>query len=361
MRIRSLDLFRFVAALSVVMYHYAIISAAPNKHSVFTYEIIDVVARYGYLGVDLFFIISGFVIAFSSNNKSLTDFFAGRFSRLFPAYWVGVSLTTIVIILLGDQIGAHVGLSQFLINLTMLQQFLGVPHIDGVYWTLTYELVFYFWVGLLLLFHKRHLLVSLLAFFSLLSLANLFVDFPGIVANVLILDWVFYFFGGVVFYDIYANGRAKRKLVWLLLSCSLAMAYAYKKAISLSLYHSTDINPIVSSTVVTLFYVLFFYVCTTQKNVNPKLGGTFSLLGRLTYPLYLIHGTIGVILFNVIGPYLDKYVALLIVLTVVLLTSWLINRYIEDTCNGKVRAFIASSLGAFTSKRYGAKRQTNLR
>lgn len=99
-------------------------------------------AAYGWLGVELFFLISGFVICMSCWGRSVGDFFTSRVTRLYPAYWFAVLATTAVLLLIpGGQ--KPLPWPDVLTNLTMLQEPLGVRMVDGVYWTLFAELRFY--------------------------------------------------------------------------------------------------------------------------------------------------------------------------------------------------------------------------
>jgi peptidoglycan/LPS O-acetylase OafA/YrhL len=105
--------------------------------------------EYGHFGVDLFFIISGFVIAFSSEGRTFSKFVSARFIRLFPVFWICVSITTLFIILTK---GENVSLYRYLANLTMLPYYYGdYPYIDTPYWTLEIELKFYAVASLILL------------------------------------------------------------------------------------------------------------------------------------------------------------------------------------------------------------------
>ena len=70
-RIYQIDLFRFVAALSVVLYHYLFRGWAADNMSDVNFSEIGHFFQYGYLGVHLFFIISGFVILLSIKHKSI--------------------------------------------------------------------------------------------------------------------------------------------------------------------------------------------------------------------------------------------------------------------------------------------------
>jgi peptidoglycan/LPS O-acetylase OafA/YrhL len=67
-RLYHIDLLRFVAALYVVFYHYGFRGFAKDDMSVVQYQPLEGFSKYGYLGVDLFFIISGFVILMTAKK-----------------------------------------------------------------------------------------------------------------------------------------------------------------------------------------------------------------------------------------------------------------------------------------------------
>src|SRR3954466_2589137 len=93
-RLAALDGLRLLAAFAVLSFHYTGIRTpfwgAP-AHVVF--PSLNQVTRYGYLGVELFFIISGFVILMTAYGRSIESFSASRVARLFPAYWTAILLT----------------------------------------------------------------------------------------------------------------------------------------------------------------------------------------------------------------------------------------------------------------------------
>ena len=91
--------------------------------------------------------ISGFVILMTAWGRPTAQVVASRIGRLYPAYWVAVLTTGLLLLVVwpeGKQVTAH----QVLVNLTMMQSALGVDHVDGVYWTLWTELRFYLLLGL---------------------------------------------------------------------------------------------------------------------------------------------------------------------------------------------------------------------
>lgn len=99
-------------------------------------------AIYGNLGVQLFFVISGFGIWMSSWGRTVADLFRSRVSRLYPAYWVAIAVITGAAVVMPSVV-RHLRPDEILVNFTMLQQPVGARRVLGVYWTLWVELRFY--------------------------------------------------------------------------------------------------------------------------------------------------------------------------------------------------------------------------
>jgi len=154
-RLDYIDSVRGIAALAVVYFHLALLLRTAGRSPwdfVFFTDIVDA----GKLGVVAFFIVSGMVIPHSLTREAanpIKRFAVRRFFRLYPAYWLSALLALLGLYLMdgkdwpgpfflwrGD--GAPVW-STFLVNLAMLQRFLGVPDMIGLYWTLQVELIFY--------------------------------------------------------------------------------------------------------------------------------------------------------------------------------------------------------------------------
>lgn len=93
-RIKELDSLRGIAALMVVLYHYTFRFHEKYSYS-FLYDVFNF--EYGHLGVELFFMISGFVIYMSIKNiNSPLDFLKKRFYRLYPLFWLSLLFTSLV-------------------------------------------------------------------------------------------------------------------------------------------------------------------------------------------------------------------------------------------------------------------------
>jgi len=168
-RYHELDALRGITAIMIVAVHFSV----NNSNNAFSFHI-------GFIAVDLFFIISGFVILLTiEKNKTWQYFLLNRFSRLYPAYWICVLMTTIAIFLaqrwnIFINVEANF-MKQVLANLTMLQNYLQIDNIDGSYWTLAIELQFYLFILLFLIFKKTQLIELIGGFCLLLAFLNKFL------------------------------------------------------------------------------------------------------------------------------------------------------------------------------------------
>src|SRR5262245_46552426 len=105
----------------------------------------------GHFGVELFFIISGFVILMTIERKKVVrEFVTSRVARLMPAFLAALVIATLIRTLWPVPILDTPTLPQFLANLTMAPSLLGQTGMDMPYWTLTYELVFYVGMAMVL-------------------------------------------------------------------------------------------------------------------------------------------------------------------------------------------------------------------
>ena len=140
-RLQWVDSLRGIAALLVVILHLWL-SVFKNYHVSQTgsvsalNSIVFGYLDFGKIGVVAFFIISGYVIPYSLKGKSLSQFFTTRFFRLYPAYWFSILVLVII--------AGLPPVKDLLVNITMLQRFVGVPDLIGAFWTLQIELIFYF-------------------------------------------------------------------------------------------------------------------------------------------------------------------------------------------------------------------------
>lgn len=334
-RVIVLDLLRFFAALSVVLYHYTF---AGYKSHMTTMDLQEIgfLFQYGHLGVELFFMISGFVILLSTENRTVSHFVVSRITRLYPAYWAGVSLTSVVIILFG--IGVFdVSLSQYLYNMTMIQEFFAVRNIDNVYWTLFVELRFYLLIFLLMIFRQMKLLKYYLLGWSILSLSYWFFPLNAYLNYYLISNVASFFIAGSVFYMAYKNQKFTfLDYVILLLSFISANMYLDHKLSRMGQAYHCHFSLSIAIAIIAMYYLVFFVVSKRVLSIE-KDKKIFMMMGAVTYPLYLVHQNIGFTIFNHLDGTVNKYILLVATILFMLLLSYAIHMTVEKKVGRNMR------------------------
>lgn len=138
-KLEGLQAARALAALSVAYFHsYAVLRAFPET----AIHPIPFLKTWGYLGVDFFFAISGYVICLVVSRPSFTlrSFAIKRIFRLYPMFWVMMAICALMI--WAGRFPDPITLEHFLYSMTLLPQH-GPPAYQ-VSWTLEREVVFYF-------------------------------------------------------------------------------------------------------------------------------------------------------------------------------------------------------------------------
>ena len=280
-RLQALDALRGIAAIAVVAFHYTtnLQYNYPQFRPAFSIP-------HSHFGVELFFIVSGFFIFKSLGNaRSATDFAASRFARLFPAYWAAVLLTAATLAT-GGLPDRTLLLLHTLFNLTMLQEFFGIRHVDGVYWTLSRELVFYAGIGLLLTFRqtaRAHLVIGFLL--AAQASISLIVHTSGLTLpapharSLLLYPYIHLFAAGFALFGIHRSPSSRRD--WFLLAATIACELLLPPPNDGKLGHLIVLTSIVA--------VLMASTGRLQWLARKPL----LWLGSISYALYLIHQNIG--------------------------------------------------------------------
>jgi peptidoglycan/LPS O-acetylase OafA/YrhL len=291
------------------------------------------VFQYGYLGVDLFFIISGFVVALSAEGRNFRQFVISRISRLYPMLWVSVTLTTIVACIWGYVVDFKISVLQYITNLTMVPSLVHQPLVDGSYWSLAVELKFYAFIGALVLLG----LFSYIKEISLGLSVGLFVAvfFFGLSPN-----YISYFVAGMIFYCIYRRGLQLETLFALGLLLPVSLKYATYWAPSLSTGYHYPFSPYIIALNISIFYLLFLGISTKKIHIqNTKL---FSILGAITYPIYLLHQEIGRVLYAIFEQNgFNHWVAFVLIVMLIVGVSFMLQKYYEKRMQLIVRRVLS--------------------
>ncbi len=325
-RLSQVDALRGVAALAVVLFHFT----ARFVDLYFPGYVPIIKATYGYLGVNLFFIISGFVIFMTlQRTEQAMDFVVSRFSRLFPSYWAAIILTSVITHWLGLP-GKLIGLSPTLANFFMVHGIFGVPHVDGAYWTLEVEMLFY--LGMFTMFRLRwlqHIHWALLFFLSLrllyVLMAQAFgIDLPWIAYRLLILQYIPWFALGICVFQFTRRQPHVANMPAILTAAAAVLTLV-----------------VAESWVIGALAITFASLAYAAASGRLRLFDTrvFLWLGSISYPLYLVHENIGwSIQLQVLASGWPFWISVVLALVVALAMATALTRWIEQPALLWIRA-----------------------
>lgn len=328
-RFEELDALRGIAAIVVLLHHFLYVYSQRYGYDSFNFfQGVDISNSLGRYGVELFFMISGFVISMSLENKrGIRYFFISRFSRLFPTFWFCLFFT-ISFKLIFDPF-ANFTLSNIVANVTMIPLFFWEKPVDGSYWTLMYELFFYSIIAIAYKVTHKHYLILL----SFLILAGVILLFSGVTpretrtAYFLLIPHGQLFLAGVMFYQLWLS-NVKGDKCGLLKSSLVAILFIQW---SLS-FIGTDRLNFVSSAMITLFFATFLLM------INGKLrfiaNSALTWAGTISYSLYLIHQEVGyIVIQKLIRHSVNEVFAIVLAIIFVFFLSFIINRLVEKPSN----------------------------
>ncbi len=275
----NIQMLRAIAAILVIMHHAFPHYEAMGKTLVW----IQHISTWGFAGVDIFFVISGFIMAYTTFNKKRTlnngkTFFKHRLFRIFLGYWPFFIAMLVIIYITNpnkltslDVIGSF-----FLINDDMFKLILPVS------WSLTYELYFYFLFVFTFFFSIKQLYILIPTFVLLLLAFILYALTSNIFPNSFFYSpFLLEFFAGVLLY-MYKDYFMK---LWLLPVFILGIYFSYNYGIT----HETKNGILRIATFGTgAFLVVLTALLLETKHIY-RSHRYFEVLGDASYTLYLSH------------------------------------------------------------------------
>jgi peptidoglycan/LPS O-acetylase OafA/YrhL len=289
-RFEELDVLRGLAAAVVVLSHYSSHCARYFGSGPFGLHLRTV---FGFFAVQLFFMISGFVISFTlERSATWRDFAVSRASRLYPAYWTALTLMVLVETLV---FGRPFWPGGYVTNLTMFQEFLGFGNLDNVFWSLTVELAFYVIMGVLLaaglLPRIEAVAAGWLGLAVLWSVTEQYLGFavPAALPQVLILRYVPFFVAGIVFYRIVRGGLSRSRVALLV--------GAFAAAGLIDGLWNADVpgvsGPDVARRVMVATVLFGLFALAVTGRLRFAVSPVTLWLGVISYSLYLSHRNLG--------------------------------------------------------------------
>lgn len=299
-RVSALDLLRLAAVGAVILYHYGFWGPASHGVPQVALPGLAQFAQYGFLGVPIFFAVSGFVIAYSAEGRTPVGFAIARFSRIYPTFVLCMTLTFAATLLFG---AGHfeVTPAQWFANLFVAAPLVGQPYVDTSYWSLVIEIVFYAWVtAFMALGLFQHRLDAIIVVWLAITFANeLTIDAP-IFEKLFIADDSGFFAVGLLIYQHYRGRRDARLLALSALALGTAVFQAVHKLERLGVHTNGSFDPriVAAICIVSLGAVLL----ATRIRSVPLPASMVLAAGGVTYPLYLLHMQLGYVILDALGP-----------------------------------------------------------
>lgn len=364
-RFLEIDAIRGLAALGVVLFHYASSYNWEPNHLYYYFDYLEQC-------VQVFFIMSGFVILISLKRiKRTLDFIASRFARLYPVYWLSAIATFLIANVIRISTPRTENISDVIINFSMFQEFLGVRNMNIVYWTMTLELAFY---AIMIIFYRTRLLKHIdlicgawlciifldtikgfmsvnfadispaieiayngtnamslihphqLANFNISGFSDILVFLKDYIKInfILIRGWASFFIAGIMLYRGQLLGFSAYR-VGIIFTCILTEALDY----------SPD-------TPWYAFLFFAFFVTILYLSIIDKLTGLTKqpliFLGSISYSLYLTHIQVGWLSGYLLNPFnIPPEILVIFRAVVAILVATLITRIVEKPAMDFIR------------------------
>lgn len=282
----SLQVLRGFAAIAVAFYHAQIILAQPEY---FNTVLFHGIATKGWLGVNFFFVLSGFIICYAhfsdiGRPDRWKRYAWRRFSRVYPVYWVYLSAY-----IAAAAIGiGHPDFSWNPLDMLAAYSLLLVKPAPSLplqpAWTLIYEVNFYILFSILIL--NRRLGTAVAALWCGAVLLNSIL--LGHTALGPLHAWNLYFLAGCLVFLAYRRMEGKPGLPWLVAGLAL---FALELALGIVDDHlgTADKRPLVLVALAFPFALIMLGTILLERRGTRLSSRLLMLLGNASYSIYLVH------------------------------------------------------------------------
>jgi len=308
--IYSVQYMRAIAALFVVI-HHAAWKGGQYSSSSFDWFVI------GEAGVDLFFIISGYIMCHTVDNKNInfTRFIKARVLRIIPLYWVLTTMALAVYLLFPEKVNSSGGHTNIFLSYTLF------PTLDSYLinngWTLSYEFFFYFLFAFSLGFAAKYkYLYSVAIILALVSIGNIVssnIHLFDFITNPLLLEFTF----GIGIFYLFKERTLSFSTGAVLIALSILLIVLVNN-------FQPDLSRVISYGIPSLLFFIGMIALEPifKRNNKNIFNQLFEYIGNSSYSLYLSHPFALVacsIIFEKLGlhQYGFLFVALLVVCSVV--------------------------------------------
>ncbi len=290
-RFAFVDALRGVAAMSVVVFHIYKQNLLRHAERPFPEPFHSLFVN-GYLGVYIFFVLSGFVIAHSVRGYRITPGFVGRFAlrrslRLDPPYWAAIAAAIVIAVTANQAVGdtQHIPVpsaTDVIAHVFYLQGFLHVPNILGVFWTLCLEIQFYL-IYVVLLGVTQRLADRRIFVFGPLFVLSIVLGSGAVFWGRALCLWAWPFFFAGVITSWHLDGKVSTGTWGLVLLATCACGFDDVARVTVAIATASAL----------LVASLVQGKGGRSWLEELSLGRVLQYLGRISYSLYLTHLLVG--------------------------------------------------------------------
>jgi peptidoglycan/LPS O-acetylase OafA/YrhL len=327
-RLETLDLLRGIAILAVLIFHYSFrIAMTDGDVNEVTLAALVPYFKYGFLGVQLFFVISGFVIAYSAENRTAVEFGMARIARIYPGFLFCMTFTFLMTLVFGAPL-FHATFTQWLANLPLFAPGLKHAFMDDAYWSLVYEFTFYGWIALFIAmgWFRRNVDIVVVGWLALAVLNQELIHSVAL-KHIFLTDENGFFAAGLALYEMY---RGRRDIgVKLLLALSTVTAIG--QGLHLADWYRGVSHLAYDDRVVAGLSVLAVAAVGLGLAVRrlPIPSYVVAGIGGITYPLYLLHERVGYIVLIHLKGTVAAGSLVALTATAMAMLAWIVWRFVE--------------------------------
>lgn len=324
---KQIEALRGILILIIIFFHYTY-----RFSELFSIETINFFSldKWGIIGVSCFFIITGyFIVPKKSEEYDMKNFIIKKILRIYPSYVLCMTIIFISVKLFGLE-GRETNFIDYLLNLTMINGIINTKYVDGAHWYLTYLVIFYIVVGIILKLTKKSevYLPIWLVVKDIIKIMTKFVPYTSIIYKLIGGNYVEFIIIGMALSNIIKVKDVNNYNIRDLLKSKSVQWYLL--VIILCLLQIAIFNGKVIVVGISIFLIVLLIILL----IKPKEIKAFTILyfiGDISFILYLIHQNIGYqILLGLYNfRYEFKFLYIIITLLIVICLAYIIDKFFE--------------------------------
>ena len=346
-KIPELQTFRAIAIICVALFHFVSRWATTNEPNPYPWpknELLIHLTSNLYLGVQYFFIISGFVIYMTlERNQKHKDFLKSRAKRLYPSLLLSLPIVFLVVtelkpsyfnfLRLKDLIPSILIIEPSILNFATGDNFRWTT---GVLWSLWVEVNFYLFISFLYYKTNKNYLTSVLltsgCFFTLTQVIFRTIDdfdqrYPLINAIFAIRTHIWWFIAGIGFYRVFKDQSDYNAKIMVI--CSMPINLTLQYLGSINNVGITKLDLLIRLLLITAMYFTFYLLAYRKIKRSIFRNRWLVMFGGLSYEFYLIHEAIGVSILYFLKQYQESPIYYLAIPVIIIFLSILSKLILE--------------------------------